>query len=69
MQDFVDAVGGWKLVGGGAGVIALIYVLSRIFAKPATIAAQTQKRKCPECDWFGSVTKQKPRCPKCNHAF
>ena len=29
----------------------------------------TQRRTCGSCGWEGSVSKHKPKCPKCGTAF
>lgn len=69
MQELLDAVGGWKIVGAAGVVVIALLALSRVFKKKPTLDAHTQKRKCKNCGWFGQVSAHAPKCPKCGVSF
>jgi hypothetical protein len=67
--ELLEAIGGWKTVGGVAVGVIVLWALSRIFSSKQTMATHTRKRRCGQCGWAGDVSVHAPRCPKCNTAF
>jgi len=45
-------------------VLLAIYVVRRVMAAPKADPHHSQVT-CSSCGWQGSVSKYKPRCPKC----
>jgi predicted Zn-ribbon and HTH transcriptional regulator len=49
-------------------VLLVIYVARRMMAAPKVDPHHSQVQ-CNNCGWSGSVSKYKPRCPKCAQAI
>ena len=46
----------------GAALLLLVLALMSAGRVESNL---TQRRKCGSCGWEGSVSKHKPKCPKC----
>lgn len=56
-------VGGWKSVVFAVVAVAVIVVLKRLLTAPK-VDPNLRYVVCA-CGWKGTVSKYKPRCPKC----
>ena len=63
--SFLDAVGGTRVVVGVVVAMVTILVLRRLMQAGKVESALHKTVKCGNCGWQGSVSKHKPKCPKC----
>lgn len=63
--SFLDAIGGVRVVVGVAVVLVTLLVLRRLMRAGRVESNLNQRKKCSGCGWEGSVSKHKPKCPKC----
>ncbi len=67
--SFLDAVGGVRVVAGVVVALITFMILKRLMKAGRVESNLTQRRTCGSCGWEGSVSKHKPKCPKCGTAF
>lgn len=63
--SFLDAVGGTRVVVGVVVALITLMVIRRLMKAGKVESTLTQRRTCSACGWQGSVSKHKPKCPKC----
>ena len=67
--SFLDRVGGVRMVIGVVIALITLMVIKRLMSAGRVESNLTQRRKCGSCGWEGSVSKHKPKCPKCASAL
>jgi predicted Zn-ribbon and HTH transcriptional regulator len=67
--SFLDAVGGVRVVVGVIVALITIMILKRLMKAGRVENPLMQRVKCGACGWEGSVSKHKPKCPKCANAL
>lgn len=63
VNELLARVGGWKSVAFVAALVIVFSIVKRLLAK-APVDPNVRRVSCV-CGWSGSVSRLKPRCPKC----
>ena len=67
----IPGLGFWpmqRLIIVGVALLIAVFVLPRLFGRKPASSHLTPAR-CGSCGWTGSVSKFKPKCPKCASAI
>ncbi len=63
--SFLDRVGGVRMVVGVVVALITLMIIRRLMQAGKVESSHTEKRTCGSCGWQGSVSKHKPKCPRC----
>lgn len=63
--SFLDRVGGVRVVIGVIVALVTMMIVKRLMKAGRVESKLTERRKCSGCGWEGSVSKHKPKCPRC----
>jgi len=66
---FLDAVGGARVVIGVVVALLALVILKRLMRPAPAQSNLNQQRTCGSCGWEGTVSRHKPRCPKCANSL
>jgi hypothetical protein len=63
--SFLNPIGGPRVVIGVVVALITILVLRRLMQAGKVESNLNQRKTCGKCGWEGTVSKHKPKCPKC----
>ncbi len=65
----LDSMGGTRVVVGVIVALVTLLVVRRLMKAGRVEGPMIQQLKCGNCGWQGSVSKHKPKCPKCGNSL
>ena len=67
--SFLNPIGGVRVVVGVVVALVTIMILRRLMKAGKVESNLNQRVTCGNCGWQGSVSKHKPKCPKCANSL